>query len=76
MKSKSKPKQSSPLKPMPTEQQFQAMCRRLEASLLQQGATAPEVALLRQHSGDALTSALTIALMLARLEEKGLSPAP
>ena len=68
---KSKPP-SAP-KRTPTEQQFQAMCRRLETTLLDQGATPTEVTLLRQHSGSVPNSAMNIALMKARLEGEGLA---
>lgn len=68
-----KPKPPSHPKQTPTEQQFQAMCRRLEATLLNQGATPAEVALLRQHSGSVPNSAMNIALMKARLEGEGLA---
>ena len=66
MKSKSKPSDQPKL--MPTEQQFEAMCRRVEAVLLNQGATPAEVALLRKHSGDVYMSAAVITMMKTRIE--------
>lgn len=73
MKSKSKPNPSFPAKPMPAEQQFEAMCRRVEAVLLSQGATPAEVALLRQHSGDPYMSAVIISIMQIRIEDASLA---
>lgn len=73
MKSKSKPNPSFPAKPVSTEQQFEAMCRRVEAFLLSQGATPAEVASLRQHSGDPCISAAVIAGMKTRIEDTRLA---
>ena len=73
MKSKSKPNSSFSAKPMPIEQQFEAMCRRVEAFLLSRGATPTEVALLRQHSGDPCMMAVIISMMRIRLEDARLA---
>ena len=69
MKSKSKPNPSFSAKSMPNEQQFEAMCRRVEAGLLNHGATPTEVALLRKHSGDPYMSAVIISIIQMRIED-------
>ena len=73
MKSKSKSNPSFPAKQMAIEQQFEAMCRRVEKVLLSQGATPAEVASLRQHSGDPCMSAAVIAGMKTRIEDTRLA---
>lgn len=73
MKSKSKPNPSLPAKPVSTEQQFEAMCRRVKAVLLSHGATPTEVALLRQHSGDPCMMAVIISIMQIRIEDARLA---
>lgn len=69
MKSKSTP--ASHFKRAPTEKQLQAMCRRVEASLLGLGATPAEVALLRAAGRDPFAAAMTIAAIQIRKEEGG-----
>ena len=73
MKSKSKSNPSFPAKQMPIEQQFEVMCRRVEAFLLNQGSTPTEVALLRQHSGDPCMMAVIISMMQMRIEDARLA---
>lgn len=69
MKSKSKPNPSLQARKLPTEHQFEAMSRRVEAVLLNQGATPAEVALLRQYSGDHCMTAVIISMMQIRIED-------
>ena len=66
----SQPKQRLQSNQMPTEQQLEAMCRRVEQDKLNKGAIPAEVALLRQYQGNRVMSALVIGLMVARLEEE------
>ena len=63
MKSKSKPNPYFSAKPMSIEQQFEVMRRRVEAMLLNHGATPTEVALLRQYNGDHCMTAVIISMM-------------